>query len=85
MNNEKWKNSHRFVYLHPKIGNGKNTEIKEERWNKWWWPSLQRASGRKVLTSPVGAEYHVCRGFGAARIVHIRGLVAAGYSPVKQR
>ena len=28
-----------------------------------------------------GAKYHVCRGFGAARIVHIRGRVAADYSP----
>ena len=30
----------------------------------------------------MGAEYHDCRGFGVKRIVHIRGLDAAGYSPV---
>ena len=35
-----------------------------------------------MLTSPAGAEYHVYWGFGAARIVHIRGRGAAGYSPV---
>ena len=49
-------------------------------------PSLQRASGgRKVLTLPADAEYHVCQGFGAARIVHIRRRGAAGYSPVNSR
>ena len=46
-------------------------------------PSLQRASGHKVLTLPAGAEHHICWGFGAAQIVHIHGCGAAGYSPVK--